>query len=276
MTPHVSLRLFSALPLVAALGLHSPPVAAQSSAVTRPTPSLEERLDRLAVEIDRNRVDLHVPGAALAIVRGDTVIFARGFGLADVEKQTAMTPSTPLFIGSATKAFTATLVGMLVDEGRMRWDDPVEGYLPEFKLAVRGTSADDRATIRDVLGHRTGFVRMGALWANGALSSDEIYVVRLESAGLPPVIVSVDAETGDVLHEQRTVAIPGGGGLPMTTTYSDYRDVRGIRVPYRYVESNEQTGRTIYQVESVDVSVALDPDIFTLQRPRCRQVSDRG
>ena len=70
MTPHVSLRLFSALLLVAAWVLHSPPVAAQSSAATRPTPSLEERVDRLAAEIDRNRVDFHVPGAALAIVRG--------------------------------------------------------------------------------------------------------------------------------------------------------------------------------------------------------------
>lgn len=174
MTPHVS-RLCCALLLVPALVLHSPPpVAAQSNAATRPTPSLEERLDRLAAEIDRNRVDLHVPGAALAIVRGDKVIFARGFGFADVEKQTAMTPSTPLFIGSATKAFTATLIGMLVDEGRMRWDDAVETHLPEFRLAVRGTSADDRATIRDILGHRTGFARSDLLWASGALSSDEI------------------------------------------------------------------------------------------------------
>jgi len=75
MTPHVSLRLRSALLLVATLVLHSPPpAAAQSNAASRPTPSLEERLDRLAVEIDRNRVDLHVPGAALAIVSGDKVI----------------------------------------------------------------------------------------------------------------------------------------------------------------------------------------------------------
>ena len=81
------------------------------------------------------------------------------------------------------------------------------------------------------------------------------------------MIVSVDVQTGDVLHEQRTVAMPGGGGLPMTTTYSDYRDVGGIRVPYRYVESNEQAGRTINRVESVDVGVTLDPDIFTLERP---------
>jgi hypothetical protein len=101
----------------------------------------------------------------------------------------------------------------------------------------------------------------------GELEGRRIYVVRLESAGLPPIVVSVDAPTGDVLREQRTVAIPVGGGLPITTTYSDYRDLRGTRVPYRYVESNEQTGRTIYQVESVDVGVRLDPDIFTLQRP---------
>lgn len=57
---------------------------------------------------------------------------------ADIEKKTPVTPDTLFFIGSATKAFTATLGGMLVDEGRMRWDDPVEKYLPEFRLNVAG------------------------------------------------------------------------------------------------------------------------------------------
>jgi CubicO group peptidase (beta-lactamase class C family) len=61
-------------------------VAAQSVTATRPTPSLQERLDRLAAEIDRNRVDLHVPGAALANVRGDKVVFARGFGLRAIQE----------------------------------------------------------------------------------------------------------------------------------------------------------------------------------------------
>ena len=52
----------------------------------------------MAAEIERNRLDLHVPGAALAIVRGDEVIFARGFGLADVEKlaQLVHDPTVPL------------------------------------------------------------------------------------------------------------------------------------------------------------------------------------
>ena len=107
-------------------------------------------------------------------MRGDEVIFARGFGVADVEKKTPVTPNTPFFIGSATKAFTATLVGMLVDEGRMQWDDPVEKYLPEFKLAVQSKDPNDRATLRDVLSHRTGFTRMGFLETNTGLSSDEI------------------------------------------------------------------------------------------------------
>ena len=137
-------------------------------------PTIAERLDRLAAEIDRNRIDLHVPGAALAIVRGDEVIFARGFGVSDVEKQTPVTPETPFSIGSVTKAFTATLVGMLVDEGRMRWDDPVETYLPEFKLAVQSADPNARATLRDVLSHRTGFTVPGLLQSNTGLSSDEI------------------------------------------------------------------------------------------------------
>ena len=107
-------------------------------------------------------------------MRGDEVIFARGFGVADVEKKTPVTPNTPFFIGSATKAFTATLVGMLVDEGRMEWDDPVEKYLPEFTLAVQSKDPNDRATLRDVLSHRTGFTRMGFLETNTGLSSDEI------------------------------------------------------------------------------------------------------
>ncbi len=175
MTQRVFSRLISCL--VAFLAIHlrlSMPATAQSAAVPPAAPALAERLDRLAAEFDRNRIDLHVPGAVLAIVRGEDVIFARGFGLADVEKKTPVTPETRFFIGSTTKAFTATLVGMLVDEGRMQWDDPVEKYLPEFKLAVQSKDPNDRATLRDVLSHRTGFTRMGLLDISTGMSSDEI------------------------------------------------------------------------------------------------------
>ena len=176
-TRYVCSRLASSPLLIAAL-LFQPATAALAQSATAPSampePTLAERLDRLAAEFDRNRIDLHVPGAVLAIVRGDEVIFARGFGVAEVENGTPATPDTPFFIGSATKAFTATLVGMLVDDGRMRWDEPVEAYLPEFKLAVRSEAPDDRATLRDVLSHRTGFTRMSFLEVNTGLASGEI------------------------------------------------------------------------------------------------------
>jgi hypothetical protein len=110
----------------------------------------------------------------------------------------------------------------------------------------------------------------------GELEGRKIYLVRLESAGLPATMVSVDAETGDVLRDQRSLVFPGVGAIPVTTTYADYRVVSGMRVPYRYVESTEMTGRAIFQVENVEVGVELDPDIFTLQPPTAAPGLERG
>jgi hypothetical protein len=98
----------------------------------------------------------------------------------------------------------------------------------------------------------------------GELDGRKIYVIPLESDGLAPTMVSVGAETGDVLQDQRTLVFPGVGNVP-TTTYADYRLLSGRRVPYRYVESTEMSGRTIYQVERVEVGVELNPSTFTLQ-----------
>jgi CubicO group peptidase (beta-lactamase class C family) len=188
MTVHVSVRSISALLLlsVSLLGWPADALAQSVVAPQKTAPTLVERLDRLAAEFERNRIDLHVPGAVLAIVRGEEVIFARGFGVADIERKTPVTPNTPFFIGSATKAFTATLVGMLVDEGRMRWDDPVETYLPEFTLNVQSKDPNDRATLRDVLSHRTGFTVPALLQANTGLSSDEILRRASSAEALAP------------------------------------------------------------------------------------------
>ena len=73
----------------------------------------------------------------------------------------------------------------------------------------------------------------------GVLGGRKVYGIQLESAGLPPALVAVDAETGDVLQDRRTMSFAEAGAMPVTTTYSDYRDVGGMRVPHRYVESND-------------------------------------
>ena len=145
-----------------------------SAPVLGTEPTLEERLARLTEELEIQRQELHIPGMAMAVVQGDELIYSHGFGSADLESSRAVTPETLFAIGSSTKAFTASLIGMLVDEGKMSWDDPVTKFLPYFELKIDTDDAEAMVTIRDLLSHRTGFTRMGMLWAGGAVSREEI------------------------------------------------------------------------------------------------------
>ena len=98
--------------------------------------------------------DFDVPGAALAIVWRDKLVFAEGFGYADVEEQRPMTPDTLFAVGSTTKAMTTTLMGMLADEDKLDFDAPVRTYLPGFTLADEDISR--QITLRDLVTHRSG------------------------------------------------------------------------------------------------------------------------
>jgi CubicO group peptidase (beta-lactamase class C family) len=156
--------LLAALLVVSSTGASAQPVE----------PTLQQRLDRLTEEMERQRRALHIPGMAIAIVKGDEIIYSHGFGSADLENNTPVTPSTLFAIGSSTKAFTASLVGMMVDEGRMDWDDPVTKYLPYFELKIDTDDPEAAVTIRDLLAHRSGFTRMGILWAGAAVPREEV------------------------------------------------------------------------------------------------------
>jgi CubicO group peptidase (beta-lactamase class C family) len=134
---------------------------------------LQQRLDLLVEQLEQQRQAHHVPGMSIAVVKDDEVILTYGFGIASVEKETPVTPETIFAIGSSTKAFTSTLVGMLVDEGKMDWDDPVTEYLPYFQMNVDSDNESDEPTLRDVLSHRTGFTRMGLLIASGQIPREE-------------------------------------------------------------------------------------------------------
>jgi len=136
--------------------------------------SLEQRLDRLVEQLEQQREALHIPGMAIAVVKDDEVVLAHGFGVTDIETETPVTPETIFAIGSSTKAFTATLIGMLVDEGKMDWDDPITEYIPYFTLDIESENETAEVTVRDLLSHRTGFVRMGLLFASGEIPREEV------------------------------------------------------------------------------------------------------
>ena len=160
--------LLSLLLLVAFLA------ACASPATTVEPGSLEQRLDSLVEQLEQQRQAFHVPGMALAVVKDDKVVLTHGFGVTDVETETPVTPETIFAIGSCTKAFTATVVGMFVDEGKISWDDSITDYLPYFTMDINSTEEDAEITIRDLLSHRTGFVRMGLLFGSGKIPREEV------------------------------------------------------------------------------------------------------
>jgi CubicO group peptidase (beta-lactamase class C family) len=104
-----------------------------------------------------------VPGCAVAAVRGGRVELVDGWGLRDREAGLPVTQDTLFAIGSVTKAFTATTVGALVDEGLLEWDRPLQDYVPGVRL--HDPNASDRLTIVDLLSHRSGLPRHDLTWA---------------------------------------------------------------------------------------------------------------
>jgi len=119
----------------------------------------------------------NVPGAGMAVVRGGEVVFAGGFGHRDLESDLPVTADTLFAIGSTTKAFTATLLGMLVDEGELDWDQPLRELLPRFRLQDPLASA--LITPRDLLTHRSGLPRHDLVWYNNNDLSRAELVARL-------------------------------------------------------------------------------------------------
>ena len=115
--------------------------------------------------IEAARVQWKAPGFAVAIVKDDRIVLAKGFGTRRLGKDEPVDEHTLFTLASTTKAFTATAIGILVDDGKLDWDDPVVRRVPEFRVADPYVTRE--ATIRDLLAHRTGVEEMDILWARG-------------------------------------------------------------------------------------------------------------
>lgn len=121
--------------------------------------------------------DFNVPGAAIAVVADGEIVYAEGFGHRDLEAGKPMTADTLFAIGSTTKAMTSTLLGMLVGDGKLDWDEPLRKFLPSFQLADPMIS--ERITTRDLLTHRSGLPRHDFLWYNNNENTRAEIIERL-------------------------------------------------------------------------------------------------
>jgi CubicO group peptidase (beta-lactamase class C family) len=104
--------------------------------------------------VQRVMTSFEVPGIALSIVHGDKVVVSRGYGVRRLGERTSVDARTLFGIASNTKLFTATALGLLVEEGKLEWDAPVVRYLPAFQMWDPFVTRE--ITIRDLLVHRSG------------------------------------------------------------------------------------------------------------------------
>ena len=106
------------------------------SALIAATPADAQQLDVNAVDryITTVMSEWKVPGVSVGIIRDGKVILAKGYGFRDADMQLPVTERTLMAIGSNTKSFTAVLMSMLADSGKLDFDQPVRDYLPDFQL----------------------------------------------------------------------------------------------------------------------------------------------
>lgn len=136
------------------------PHDAAAQAATQPTAAALERFDAYIAE---SVADWNVPGLAIALVHEDSLLFAAGYGVREIGEPAPVTEHTRFAIGSTTKAMTTAALAMLVDEGKLSWDDRVIDHLPDFRL--HDPYATRALTLRDLLTHRTGLPATDIYWA---------------------------------------------------------------------------------------------------------------
>lgn len=131
-------------------------------------------LQKLDAYFDKTAKDWEIPGMSVGIVKDGKIVFSKGYGVLEVGKPAKPDGNTLYAIASNSKAFTSALIAMLVQEGKLNWDDKVQKYLPWFELYDPLVSRE--TTIKDLLCHRVGLGTFSGdfIWYKSDLTSEEI------------------------------------------------------------------------------------------------------
>ncbi|MEO8432389.1 MAG: serine hydrolase domain-containing protein [Acidobacteriota bacterium] len=176
--------VLASLAAAAFLVFHVAGAAEPASPLAR-QPEVAAAIRVLDAWITRTASDREQPGLSIGIVHDQELVWAKGYGMADLARKRPATPSTAYRIASLSKLFTATAILQLRDAGRLQLDDPVTKYLPEFQPGGRFPDAPV-ITIRQLLSHTSGLPRevSGGYW-NDLKFPDAAEMMRLLNAEGP-------------------------------------------------------------------------------------------
>jgi CubicO group peptidase (beta-lactamase class C family) len=138
------------------------------------TQTLDEKIRDIDTYAQTVMDTWHGPGMAIAVVKDDKMVFAKGYGVRELGKPDPVDENTRFEIASNTKAFTAAALAILVDEKKLNWDDKVSKYLPDFQMYDPWVT--NELTVRDLVSHRVGLDTFSGdlLWYQTTYSTDEI------------------------------------------------------------------------------------------------------
>ena len=138
---------------------------ASGPALAQGAPPKPDPLAGLDSYIESAMRDWKIPGLAVGIVKNDSVVYLKGFGVRTLGRPEKVDEHTLFAIASDTKAFTGMLMAMLADDGKIRWDAPLTTYLPTIKFGDDFLTRE--LTVRDAMTHRSGLARADLLWTAG-------------------------------------------------------------------------------------------------------------
>jgi CubicO group peptidase (beta-lactamase class C family) len=155
--------------------------------------------------------DWRIPALAIAVVKDDSVVFSKGYGVLQKGTSQPANEHTRFAIGSTTKAMTSASIAMLVDEGKLRLDDPVTKYIPELQLSDPWVTRE--LTIRDLLTHRSGLPGADLFWASSWKYSQADIIRRLRYIQ-PTASFRAEWQYQNVLYALNGVIIERVSGMP--------------------------------------------------------------
>jgi len=138
----------------------------------------DERLEGLDKVLEKALKSFNQTGFAVAVVENDKVIYSKGFGYRDYEKKIKVDTNTLFAIGSCTKAFTSSVIGLLNNKGKLNFDDSPIDYVDELRF--NNPNLNELITIRDLMSHKTGIPRHDLSWYFFPTFSKDSLVSRIQ------------------------------------------------------------------------------------------------
>ncbi len=142
--------------------------------LTFPLNAQSDKFSKIDSFIDNAMTDWKMPGFAVAIVKDDSIQFVKGYGVRENGKSGPVDENTLFVIASCSKAFTTASLAILIDQGKLDWDDPVTKYLPDFQMYDPWVTKE--ITIRDLVTHRSGLATFSGdfLWLGSNYDTKEV------------------------------------------------------------------------------------------------------